>query len=536
VHAPAPREIRLDVAVNASASFRRGTISLLQPADLALTIGVPLLLGLTMRQLAGVLAHEFGHFSQGSSMRLTYLIRHVNAWLYRIAYERDEWDEQLAVQSKDTDWRIVFVLQLARLMVWLTRKIMAVLAFVGNMVSAYSMRQAEYEADRYEARLAGSAEFEATSIRMAALLAGRQAALVASRDAWRDGRLCADLPGLGVALVDRTPAEAMSRIAQAVRIKKKGEIFDTHPPTALRIARARKGMWPGLANLRGRAADLVPNLSDFACRATSAYYRDEEGVNFFPQQLLPLSGFMQRHSSREAEVEAAERYFGARFGFLCPLDANPSQCDEQATLEDSLQALDEARTATQRLQSSLGAGGASSPPTPEQLAPFRFLMQERLLAIVSLLKTPAVRARVAQPDAMLDEVRRLLALLRRLEAESAGLRNLMELLGQAGQVLGNLSKDPANQHEIERFTGLMTLLRTWGDEFERHLQDISYPFEHAVGSISVSAYLHKDLPTAAGPTYQCERTSMGVIRFGGQVVYAAADHRRTDISYSIGLV
>jgi hypothetical protein len=29
---------------------------------------------------------------------------------------------------------------------------------------------------------------------------------------------------------------------------------------------------------------------------------------------------------------------------------------------------------------------------------------------------------------------------------------------------------------------------------------------------------------------------MGVIRFGGQVVYAAADHRRTDISYSIGLV
>ena len=30
--------------------------------------------------------------------------------------------------------------------------------------------------------------------------------------------------------------------------------------------------------------------------------------------------------------------------------------------------------------------------------------------------------------------------------------------------------------------------------------------------------------------------SLGVIRFGGQVVYAAADHRRTDISYSIGLV
>jgi hypothetical protein len=55
----------------------------------------------------------------------------------------------------------------------------------------------------------------------------------------------------------------------------------------------------------------------------------------------------------------------------------------------------------------------------------------------------------------------------------------------------------------------MTLLRTWGDEFERHLKDISYPFEHAV-----SAYLHKDVPTAAGPTYQCERTSALLNRVG----------------------
>jgi Zn-dependent protease with chaperone function len=505
VRAPAPREIRLDVAVNASASFRRGTVSLLRPADLALTIGVPLLLGLTLRQLAGVLAHEFGHFSQGSAMRFSYLIRHVNTWLYRIAYERDEWDEQLAVQSKDTDWRIVLVLQVARLMVWLTRKIMAALAFVGNMVSAYSMRQAEYEADRYEARLAGSAEFEATSIRMAALLAGRQAAVVASCDAWRDGRLCTDLPGLGVALVDRAPAEAMGRIAQTVHDRKKGEIFDTHPPTALRIARARKEMSPGLVNLLGRAADLVPDLSAFACRATSAYYCDEEGINFFPQQILTLAAFMQRHGSRETEAEAAVRYFGACFGPLCPLDVKTTANEEPSNFEDSLQALDEARAATQRLQ-PLSATAASGPPTPEQLAPLRFLMQERLHAIVSLLKTPAVRTRVAQPDAMLDEVLRLLTLLLRLEAESAGLRNLMGLLGQAGQALENLARDPYNEHKIERFNQLMTMLRAWGDEFERHLQDIPYPFEHAIASLSVSAYLHKELPGAAGPTYQCERT------------------------------
>lgn len=42
--APAPREIRLDCSVNASAAFRRGLLSLGRP-DLVLTLGVPLTWG-----------------------------------------------------------------------------------------------------------------------------------------------------------------------------------------------------------------------------------------------------------------------------------------------------------------------------------------------------------------------------------------------------------------------------------------------------------------------------------------------------------
>ena len=54
-----------------------------------LTVGLPLVEGLNVRQLGGVLAHEFGHFAQGSGMCLTYLIRSVNAWFGRVAYQRD---------------------------------------------------------------------------------------------------------------------------------------------------------------------------------------------------------------------------------------------------------------------------------------------------------------------------------------------------------------------------------------------------------------------------------------------------------------
>ena len=64
VRAPKPKRIDIDTNVNASASFRRGMLSMLGN-DLVLTIGLPLVAGLTLRQLAGVLAHEFGHFFSG---------------------------------------------------------------------------------------------------------------------------------------------------------------------------------------------------------------------------------------------------------------------------------------------------------------------------------------------------------------------------------------------------------------------------------------------------------------------------------------
>ena len=60
--APAPGLINVDVAVNASASFRGGLRGLLR-RDLVLTIGLPLAGCFDARQFAGVLAHELGRQS-----------------------------------------------------------------------------------------------------------------------------------------------------------------------------------------------------------------------------------------------------------------------------------------------------------------------------------------------------------------------------------------------------------------------------------------------------------------------------------------
>jgi hypothetical protein len=95
VNSPRPRRIDIDCNINASASFRRGILSM-AGNDLVLTLGMPLVAGLTMRQFGGVLAHEFGHFAQGAGMRLSFLIRSISYWFTRVVYERDAWDEKLA--------------------------------------------------------------------------------------------------------------------------------------------------------------------------------------------------------------------------------------------------------------------------------------------------------------------------------------------------------------------------------------------------------------------------------------------------------
>ena len=86
VNAPQPTTIEVNCEVNAAAFFRGGLWSVLSN-DLGLQIGLPLLSALNTRQLAGVLAHELGHFSQGAGMRLSSVIRAVNGWFARVIYE-----------------------------------------------------------------------------------------------------------------------------------------------------------------------------------------------------------------------------------------------------------------------------------------------------------------------------------------------------------------------------------------------------------------------------------------------------------------
>ena len=318
VGAPMPRRIDVNVEVNASAGFRRGFLSMLSGNDLVLTIGLPLAAGLDLRQFAGVLAHEFGHFSQGAGMRLTYLIRAISFWLTRVVYQRDEWDERLAAWAEELDVRLGIVLHLARLCVWATRRVLWVFMMVGHAVAGMMLRQMEFDADRQETWLAGSDAFEATSRRIAVLAMASQGAQADLGFFYQEGRLGDNLPRLIMANVEQIPQEALAALEKHLDGETTGWL-DTHPCHKARVQNARRESAPGIFRLDLPATVLFGDFDHLSQSATWDYYRSIFGPRFKPTDMHPIDDLLARQNVEKVAIESLERYCSGRFNAIRPV-------------------------------------------------------------------------------------------------------------------------------------------------------------------------------------------------------------------------
>ncbi|MHC2070537.1 M48 family metallopeptidase [Bremerella sp. T1] len=271
VGSPFPSRIDVTYDVNASASFRLGLRSLLSGNDLVLTIGVPLVGALTTRQFAGVLAHEFGHFSQGTGMRLTFIIRAISEWFARVVFERDEWDKCLDMLCGPDFLPLSVITWPARSCVWLSRQLLRLLMNIGLLVGGFLLREMEFDADRYEARVAGSNEFAETSWRIqlagyAWLHTQSQISQLVDRDILIDD----------VALLVRHHISSMSdaikeQIHKDMKSGKCG-LFDSHPCEAARFQNAQRENAPGIFTLEGDAKDLFADFETMAKNVTWDLY------------------------------------------------------------------------------------------------------------------------------------------------------------------------------------------------------------------------------------------------------------------------
>jgi Zn-dependent protease with chaperone function len=287
VRAPEPKRIVLDCQANASAGYG-STMGVLFGGDLVLTIGLPLAAGMSIQQLAGVIAHELGHFSQGTGMKLSFVIRSVNAWFARIVFERDDWDESLA-RGADREDRFALLLLFAMLCIWITRRVMWVLMIIGHCLSCFMLRRMEYDADRYEVRLAGSDAFKDTTSRVIQLGLASELAYGMADNCWKTkGQLPNDLPELVAAVRDRIP-QAQMRAIEAEMLKSKSGLFDTHPAYGERVESARKEKAAGIFHIEGPATQLFKAFPKLSREVTMRFYREVLGSQATHKTLIPTA-------------------------------------------------------------------------------------------------------------------------------------------------------------------------------------------------------------------------------------------------------
>lgn len=291
VNAPFPSLIEVDCEVNAAAFFRNGWWGFLRN-DLGLRIGLPLLSAMNTRQVAGILAHEFGHFSQGAGMRLSYIIRSVNFWFVRVIYERDEWDEWLESWGEQENGWLTLLTLLTQMFVWISRGILWCLMMIGHGVACVLMRQMEYDADKYGTRLAGSEVFESTARRAVEL----SLADAISRNVIAANYELVGLPDnlpLCMSKVARELPPEMTKVAKRIIEKETTHYFASHPAHRDRIAAAHRQNASGIFRLERPAKILLNDFTKTAERATLLYYKQFLGKKA-KEQMVSTEEFMEK--------------------------------------------------------------------------------------------------------------------------------------------------------------------------------------------------------------------------------------------------
>ena len=272
--APPPAHIEVDVLTNASAGLHLDMVTRTRQGAV-LTIGLPLVAGMSLRELTGVLSHEFGHFRQGSGMRMNQRIYSIQTWFARAVYERDEWDERLVEWSEDESW-FALIAQLGRLGVWLSRQFLWVLMVLGNIISALFVRQMEHDADRYEVLISGSDVFEKTAMQLRVLSVASDVTYAELSETYQEGRLGNNLPKLIASKADSFTGEERKAIHDRA-LSQSTRLFDSHPSDSERNRRARDASESGIFRLDVPASVLFDEFDELCRRVTLGFYRRQLG-------------------------------------------------------------------------------------------------------------------------------------------------------------------------------------------------------------------------------------------------------------------
>jgi hypothetical protein len=346
VRAPMPRRIDIDCETQTSARFDIGVISIFNE-ELVLRLGMPLVAGLNVRQFAGLLAHELGHFSNVHRKRLAFIIRSIDDLLSQVVLTRDTWDEMLEKRSRDAQRGFRVILSIARFFVWLTRKILWIFMKAGHLASHRSIRRMELLADTYQTRVAGSKQFADTCLRLHVLGVGSEQAFADLREEQRNKRLVDNLPDLILSTSDRLPSLTEVHLKRHV-IETKTGLFDNQPSDRDRIIHALRENAQGILGLEIPAKILFSDFDSLSREATIDFYQNKIGLAVHDDSLVSVQAFNKHRHDLVYGDDGLESYLFSAPRVLRRLRIKPSPGIKKRPPKERIESLFKALNRTKK--------------------------------------------------------------------------------------------------------------------------------------------------------------------------------------------
>ncbi len=502
---------------------------------------MPLVAGLSLQQFAGVLAHEFGHFSQGSAMRLTFLMRSINWWMVHAVYVRDRADD--VVEDMIRSHTILTLVGLtAKALMAVPRWIMWLMLRAGHLVVGNMLQQMEFDADRYESHLVGSETFKSTCRQICVVQIAWEGAQQDMAQYYRDGRLVNNLPRLIMENVSQIPPKVLKLVEQRMA-ETKTQMFDSHPSDTDRVANVEREPQAGVFHSTLPAMAVFADFESIAKGVSYDFYKEYFGDKVDSKPLLPVEDLLARLEQDKITWDALDRYFLDTFSELRPLVLPNFYLEPPTNANFLLEQLKVARlhilhhlvvyrSAFEEYLNAHNAGleaiqarvlfqaGLSFPSDQftnsfrdlydvarvdsfareEQarldpvLRPLETAAGARLFAGLTLLFEPQVAARITHAAAFQQEVRTLMGVVALVA------QNWSQLLGLIGHdvTVDTLFTYGANQETSRQF-GVLAIEAFEGAHrsliyFRNLFEQLEYPFDHVEGRMTISHYLLRVVP------------------------------------------
>ena len=542
VNSPAPSEVVVNCEVNAAAGFA-GLFGIFTGRS-RLTLGLPLIAGMNSQQLAGVIAHEFGHISQRVAMRFSLLIRLISVWLARVAYERDSWDYWLLRGIEELPGFLSVPLRLVNLMLAGVRILLSGFYMAGHFVSMFLLRQMEFNADLYEARLVGTRCFGGSTYRLHLLGIATQGANFDTFMAWKEKRLSDNYPALIAANVEQVSKQARDQMAKHLR-STETSLWDTHPSPRERVARVMEDNATAIYSVQQPPGVLFRDFDRLCKRVSISWYRSILGPQFNRKSLIPVAKLIERSQQRKSNWMAWLRYFQGLLyparpllitaGEVAPVPGEQVPVAKESVmrlrralfkgLNDSERAYEkfhdyeDLKIRAIRAMALLDAGleiDAESFNLPgetksevvatlrraienqrslsQQLDRFETLQKKRLSTALSLLRTRGIGDKVPGAAEKIKTMTEVIAVGEAMQKAMPALTELRnDMHGFFSLVIQGIDWNeypPLAEQMITKLKCVEEHLHT----IRYRLCDQKYPFDHARGKLSIAKFLFDDAP------------------------------------------